>query len=152
MTLPSTASNCVDNKLNVAIGVLSHGTRGPLSAEATASARGGRGVLDAAFTILDALAHAHPGLGLTDLARTSGLAKTSAHRLAEQLVVLGAVQRVAQRYYIGARTGQLGRRWQPDPLLGQAAQTPVRDLAKQSREYLTETSVCLPPEPQLQAR
>jgi hypothetical protein len=30
MTLPSTASNCVDNKLNVAIGVLSHGTRGPL--------------------------------------------------------------------------------------------------------------------------
>ena len=133
MTLPSTASNCVDNKLNVAIGVLSQGTRGPLSVGEAASARGRRGVLDGAFAILDALAHAHAGLGLTDLARASGLAKTSAHRLAEQLVVLGAAQRVAQRYYIGARMGHLGRRWQPDPLLRQAGQAPVRDLAMQSR-------------------
>jgi len=80
MTLPSTASNCVDNKPSVAIGVLSQGTRRALSVRETASARGGRGVL----AILDALAHAHAGLGLTDLARASGLAKTSAHRLAEQ--------------------------------------------------------------------
>jgi IclR helix-turn-helix domain len=55
----------------------------------------GRGVLDGAFAILDALAHADEGLGLTALARASGLAKTSAHRLAEQLVTLGAVQCVA---------------------------------------------------------
>ena len=51
----------------------------------------GRGVLDGAFAVLDALAHADEGLGLTALARVSGLAKTSAHRLAEQLVTLGAV-------------------------------------------------------------
>ena len=50
-----------------------------------------RTVLDGAFSVLDALAHAEEGLGLTALARVSGLAKTSAHRLAEQLVALGAV-------------------------------------------------------------
>jgi hypothetical protein len=52
----------------------------------------GWGVLDRAFAILDALAHADEGLGLTALARASGLANTSAHRLAEQLVTHGAVQ------------------------------------------------------------
>jgi IclR family transcriptional regulator, acetate operon repressor len=133
MTLPLTVSNCIDNKPNVAIGVLSQRTRRALSVGETASARAGRGVLDGAFAILDALAHSHTGLGLTDLARASGLAKTSAHRLAEQLVVLGAVQRVAHRYYVGARMGHLGRRWQPDPLLRQAGQALVRDLAMQSR-------------------
>jgi DNA-binding IclR family transcriptional regulator len=133
MTLPSTVPNGVDNELNAAIDMLTHGSRGALSTGASASAGGGRGVLDGAFAILDALGHAHTGLGLTDLARASGLAKSSAHRLAEQLVVLGAVQRVAHRYYIGARMGHLGRRWQPDPLLRQAGQAPVRDLAMQSR-------------------
>ncbi len=130
MTSASTASNCLDNEPQIVIGMLSQGTRRPLSAGATA---GGRGVLDGAFAILDALAHAHAGLGLTNLARASGLAKSSAHRLAEQLVVLGAAQRVAQRYYIGARVGHLGRRWQPDPLLRQAGQAPVHDLATRSR-------------------
>ena len=52
----------------------------------------GRGVLDGAFAVLDALAQADEGLGLTALARASGLAKTSVHRLAEQLVTLGAMQ------------------------------------------------------------
>jgi len=131
--LTSTVTNCVDSKPDVAIDPLMQGPRRALCSEAGERARAGRGVLDGAFAILDALAHAHTGLGLTDLARASGLAKTSAHRLAEQLVVLGAVQRVAQRYYIGARMGHLGRRWQPDPLLGQAGQPAVRDLATRSR-------------------
>jgi hypothetical protein len=64
----------------------------------------GRGVLDGAFAVLDALAHADGGLGLCELARISGLAKTSAHRLAEQLVTLGALQCVEHRY--GARRAQ----------------------------------------------
>lgn len=92
-----------------------------------------RGVLNGAFAVLDALAHEDDGLGLTALARASGLAKTSAHRLAEQLVALGAVQRVEQRYYIGVRIGRIGQRWQPDPRLRQAAQSPVHALAVQSR-------------------
>ena len=92
-----------------------------------------RGVLDGAFAVLDALADSHEGLGLTALARVSGLAKTSAHRLAEQLVALGAVQCVEQRYYVGPRMLRIGQRWQPDPLLRRVAQAPVHGLAVQSR-------------------
>jgi DNA-binding IclR family transcriptional regulator len=93
----------------------------------------GRGVLDGAFAVLDALAHADDGLGLTALARVSGLAKTSAHRLAEQLVRLGAVQRVEHRYYVGPRMLRIGQRWQPDPLLRLCAEAPVHSLAVHSR-------------------
>jgi DNA-binding IclR family transcriptional regulator len=93
---------------------------------------GGRGVLDGAFAVLDALARADEGLGLTALARASGLAKTSARRLAEQLVTLGAVQCVEHRYYVGPRMLHIGQRWQPDPLLRRFAQAPVHTLAVQS--------------------
>jgi DNA-binding IclR family transcriptional regulator len=93
----------------------------------------GRGVLDGAFTVLDALAHADEGLGLTALARASGLPKTSAHRLAEQLVMLGAVERAGHRYYVGPRMLRIGQRWQPDPLLRRCAQAAVHTLAVQSR-------------------
>ncbi|MGO9384099.1 MAG: IclR family transcriptional regulator [Mycobacterium sp.] len=92
----------------------------------------GRGVLDGAFAVLDALAHADEGLGLTALARASGLAKTSVHRLAEQLVTLGAVQCVEHRYYVGPQMLRIGQRWQPDPLLRRIAQAPVHTLAVQS--------------------
>jgi DNA-binding IclR family transcriptional regulator len=94
---------------------------------------GGRTVLDGAFSVLDALAHADEGLGLTALARTSGLAKTSAHRLAEQLVTLGAVERCNHRYFVGPRMMRIGQRWQPDPFLRRCAQRPVHTLAVQSR-------------------
>jgi DNA-binding IclR family transcriptional regulator len=99
------------------------------SASPSAGAGTGRGVLDGAFAVLDALADAESGLGLTALARASGLAKTSAHRLAEQLVDLGAVQRLGHHYLIGSRMGRIGQRWQPDPMLRRAAQAPVHALA-----------------------
>ena len=82
---------------------------------------------------MDAVARADDGLGLTALARASGLAKTSAHRLAEQLVTLGAVQCDAHRYYVGPRMLPIGQRWQPDPLLRCFAQAPVHSLAVRSR-------------------
>ena len=90
-----------------------------------------RTVLDGAFSVLDALADADDGLGLTALARASGLAKTSAHRLAEQLVALGAVERVNHHYYVGPLMMRIGQRWQPEPLLRQCAQRPVHSLAVQ---------------------
>lgn len=91
-----------------------------------------RGVLDGAFAVLNALAHAEDGLGLTALTRATGLAKSSTYRLAEQLVALGAVQCVDHRYYVGALIERIGQRWQPDPLLRRAAQGPVHTLAGQS--------------------
>lgn len=94
---------------------------------------GRRGVLDGAFAVLDALAHADDGLGLTALAREAGLAKTSAHRLAEQLLTLGAVASFNHRYFVGSRMMRIGQRWQPDPVLRHCAQRPIHSLAVQSR-------------------
>lgn len=96
-------------------------------------AGGGRRVLDGAFSVLDALADADEGLGLTALARASGLAKSSAHRLAEQLVMLGAAERLNHRYFVGPRMMRIGQHWQPDPLLRRCAQRPIHALAVQSR-------------------
>jgi len=89
----------------------------------------GRGVLEGAFEILAALGSHGTGLGLTELACNTGLAKTTVHRLAEQLVAVGAVQRIEHCYYIGPTIARLGRCWQPDPQLRQAACGPVRALA-----------------------
>jgi DNA-binding IclR family transcriptional regulator len=104
-----------------------------LAALTSPDAASGRTVLDGAFSILDALAHADEGLGLTALARDSGLAKTSTHRLAEQLVTLGAVERCNHRYFVGPRMMRIGQRWQPDPVLRRCAQGPIHALAVQSR-------------------
>ena len=84
----------------------SHAQR--LSMTAVSDTCRGRGVLDGAFAVLGALARADDGLGLTALARESGLAKTSTYRLAEQLVAIGAVQCVEHRYYVGALIGRSG--------------------------------------------
>jgi len=96
-------------------------------------AASGRTVLDGAFAVLDALAHADEGLGLTALARSSGLAKSSAHRLAEQLLTLGAVECFDHRYFVGPRMLRIGQRWQPDPVLRRCAQRPIHALAVRSR-------------------
>jgi DNA-binding IclR family transcriptional regulator len=109
------------------------GQSGQLAALIPPDGPGGRRVLDGAFSILDALAYADEGLGLTALAHASGLAKSSAHRLAEQLVTLGAVERFNHRYFVGPRMMRIGQRWQPEPLLRRCAQRPVHALAVQSR-------------------
>jgi DNA-binding IclR family transcriptional regulator len=95
-------------------------------------ASGSGPVLEGAFAVLDALARTEDGLGLTALARTSGLAKTSAYRLTQQLVALDAVQSVGRRYYLGPWTDGINQRWIPDPLLRQAAKAAVHTLAVQS--------------------
>ncbi|MEV0296153.1 helix-turn-helix domain-containing protein [Nocardia sp. NPDC050710] len=98
----------------------------------------GRGVLDSGFQVLQAISEAPEGCGLSRLARATGLPKATAYRLAEQLVALGAVHRVQQRYFVGARLAELGRRWQAAPMLRRAAQRPGRILAA-----LTESTVAV---------
>ena len=131
----STHPRTIDDRSPVSAGAQPKPTTGPQQEPVAPppAASASRGVLGGAFAVLEALAQADAGLGLTGLARASGLAKTSAYRLAEQLVALGAVQRVDGRYYVGARVGRIGRQWQPDPVLRQAAQAPVHALAVKSR-------------------
>src|ERR1700761_3695898 len=115
------------------LGLDADGTSTQLTSLIPPDKTGGRTVLYGAFSVLDALAHADEGLGLTALARASGLAKSSAHRLAEQLVSLGAVERISHRYYVGSQMMRIGQRWQPDPVLRRCAKGPIHNLAVQSR-------------------
>jgi DNA-binding IclR family transcriptional regulator len=95
----------------------------------TAEAKaGGRGVLESSFALLDAL-RAADGAGVTRLAEECGLPKTTAHRLLEQLIGLGAVERSRGGYRLGARMFELGDGWQPHPALRGAVREPMRQLA-----------------------
>lgn len=88
----------------------------------------GRGVLEGAFLVLDALTRLGEA-GLSQLAAVTALPKATTHRLLEQLVTLGAVQRQEGRYRIGPRMYQLGQGWQPQRELRVAARQPLRELA-----------------------
>ncbi|RGA00987.1 IclR family transcriptional regulator [Microbispora triticiradicis] len=94
-----------------------------------AGAPPGRGVLEGAFHLLDVLAAAEEGAGLSELARDAGLPKATTYRLLRQLAALGAVQRHGQRYFVGRRLARLADAWQPDPRLQAAAREPVRLLS-----------------------
>ncbi|RSM57919.1 transcriptional regulator, IclR family protein [Amycolatopsis sp. WAC 01376] len=82
---------------------------------------GGRGVLEGAFALLEALNERGGQAGLTQLVRATGLPKTTVHRLLDQLADLAEVERAGRGYRIGSRVFRLGRFWQPE----------IRDLAKE---------------------
>ncbi|WP_030664927.1 IclR family transcriptional regulator [Streptomyces rimosus] len=87
-----------------------------------------RGVLAGAFALLSVLRQIEDA-SLTALASASGLPKTTAYRLLEQLSDLGAVEHRQGRYRIGPHLFQLGQGWQPCPELRPAARRPSRRLA-----------------------
>ncbi|RJO73602.1 IclR family transcriptional regulator [Nocardia panacis] len=95
--------------------------------ERPAPALGGRGVLEGAFALLEALAHGAE-TGLTQLATAAGLPKATAYRLLNQLVTEGAVQRRSGRYRLGPRVYRLGQTWEPARLLRSASAQPLRQL------------------------
>jgi IclR family acetate operon transcriptional repressor len=90
---------------------------------------GGRSVLEGAFSLLEALETAEDA-GLTALASCTGLPKATAHRLLDQLVELGAVERAAGRYRMGPQMFRLGRAWQPHPKLLGLVREPIRALSR----------------------
>lgn len=90
---------------------------------------GGRSVLEGAFALLEVLERAGEA-GLTRLSSESGIPKSTAYRLLEQLVGLGAVERRGTCYRMGSRIFRLGRQWQPHPRLRSAAAEPVRRLVR----------------------
>jgi IclR family transcriptional regulator, acetate operon repressor len=96
----------------------------------------GRGVLEGAFQLMDALAELSEA-GLTAVAAASGLPKATAHRLLEQLGDLGAVERRGSHYRVGHRMFRLGQTWHPYPGLGAAAHHPIKILARSSGASVT---------------
>ncbi|MFI9219531.1 helix-turn-helix domain-containing protein [Streptomyces werraensis] len=94
----------------------------------TRTADRGRGVLEGAFALLEALRQHGDEAGVTELAVACAVPKSTAHRLLEQLVALGAVERRGARYRLGAQLYRLGQAWQPHPGLRMAGRLPLHRL------------------------
>lgn len=90
----------------------------------------GRGVLEGAFALLESLNALGGRAGFAELMRAADLPKTTTHRLLDQLVELGAVERGPEGYRTGSRVFRLGQSWQPE----------LRELA---REWLPVLSARL---------
>ena len=88
----------------------------------------GRGVLEGAFLLLNEIVDTEER-GLSELAARTGLPKATAHRLLEQLVRLGAIERRDGRYRMGQTMFRLGSGWRTGSELRSAAMNPLRQLA-----------------------
>jgi predicted transcriptional regulator len=92
-----------------------------------------RSVLGGAFALLDALIRHKGEAGLTQLASSCSMPKSTAHRLLEQLTALEVVQRSENRYRVGAQAFRLGQSWQPYPRLLELARSRLRWLSAATR-------------------
>lgn len=105
----------------------------PVVIEEELTQRGsGRGVLETSSLVVDAVAGARRGIGITALAAQTGLPKSTVHRIAGQLTESGLLERVGQRYFIGATVGRWGRSHRPARELHQAAMLPSIRLGQLS--------------------
>jgi len=86
-------------------------------------------VLAKAYALLGAFQHGPMTLRLSDLAQRSGVSKTSAYRLAEQLVELGMLARTDHGYQLGMSMFEFGHRVPLSAALGATARPILVDLA-----------------------
>jgi DNA-binding IclR family transcriptional regulator len=84
--------------------------------------------------VLNAFGPDDADLGLTELARRSGIAKPTVHRLAAQLVEAGFLERLESRYRLGVRLFELGQRVPSSRRLREAALPFMEDLYVATRE------------------
>ncbi|MFD9717464.1 IclR family transcriptional regulator [Streptomyces sp. NPDC059076] len=88
----------------------------------------GRGVVEGAFALLEALRRHALGAGVTELALECQVPKSTVHRLLDQLIAVGAVERHGDRYRVGSQLYRIGHAWQPHPGLRLAARLPLHRL------------------------
>ncbi|MHA4853256.1 MULTISPECIES: IclR family transcriptional regulator [unclassified Rhodococcus (in: high G+C Gram-positive bacteria)] len=91
-------------------------------------------VLGKARLILDAFGSEHSDLSLTELARRSGVAKASVHRLAGELVEWGLLERAGTKYRLGLRLFELGQLVPRQRILRDAALPYMEDLLLATQE------------------
>ncbi|MGI5466788.1 IclR family transcriptional regulator [Streptomyces sp. CA-132043] len=84
--------------------------------------------------ILAAFDTASPVLGLSELARRTGLAKTTVHRVATELTGVGLLNRHGRRYVLGPLLFELGQRVPQARTLRLSAARYLEDLALTTRE------------------
>jgi len=91
-------------------------------------------VLARAFRVLDAFVPEGADMGLSELARHTGMAKATVHRLASQLVEAGALEKAGDRYRPGIRLFELGSVVKRHRRLRDAALPLMEDLYEATHE------------------
>ncbi|MEV4128095.1 IclR family transcriptional regulator [Nocardia sp. NPDC049707] len=91
-------------------------------------------VLGKARLILDAFDSERSDLSLTELARRTGVAKASVHRLAGELVEWGLLERAGTKYRLGLRLFELGQLVPRQRILRDAALPYMEDLLLATQE------------------
>ena len=100
------------------------------------------GVLRKAFDVLDTFGPTRPTLSLSDITRRSGLPKTTAHRILQQMLSVGAVDRVGhQRYRVGTRVFALSARSR-EATVREVALPHLTDLNRRYGHTLHLTTLC----------
>ncbi len=61
------------------------------------------GVLSKAFLVLEMFGPTRRTLSLSEISRRSGLPKTTTHRVLQQMLAVGAIDRVGDNYHVGTR-------------------------------------------------
>ncbi|MFB6675399.1 IclR family transcriptional regulator [Streptomyces sp. NPDC056390] len=84
--------------------------------------------------ILSAFDNGSPVLGLSELARRTGLAKTTVHRVATDMAGIGLLNRQGRRYELGSLLFELGQRVPRTRALRLVAARHLEDLALTTRE------------------
>ncbi|MEW2443659.1 IclR family transcriptional regulator [Micromonospora marina] len=85
-------------------------------------------MLAKAHRILDAFAPEDDQLPLTELVRRSGIAKATVHRLCQELILWGALERAGTDYRLGLRMFEIGQRVPRQRILADAARPVMEDL------------------------
>ncbi|MFF5494394.1 IclR family transcriptional regulator [Streptomyces aquilus] len=126
----------------------SEGERGGIPADVTGACDAGAGgagaggadpmnsVLGKVRPILEAFTSDDAALSLAELVRRSGAAKATVHRLAQELVAWGLLEREGCDYRLGLRLFELGQRVHRQRILREAVQPYMEDLLLITRETI----------------
>jgi DNA-binding IclR family transcriptional regulator len=93
-------------------------------------------VLGKVRLILDAFTTESDELSLADLVRRSGVARATVHRLAQELITYGLLERTGTRYRLGLRLFELGQLVPRQRILRQAALPYMEDLLIATQETI----------------
>jgi DNA-binding IclR family transcriptional regulator len=93
-----------------------------------------KSVLAKVQRILEAFGPDDEHLSLTEIARRTGLAKASVHRLAQELLQWGLLERRGSSYWLGMRLFEIGQRVPRQRILRDAARPYMEDLHHATNE------------------
>jgi DNA-binding IclR family transcriptional regulator len=104
--------------------------------DGTAETGNANSVLGKVQLILEAFGPDDDHLSLTELSRRSGVAKASVHRLAQELLRWGVLERRGGHYWLGIRLFEIGQRVPRQRILRDAARPYMEDLYQATNETI----------------